>query len=62
LEQLFDLLGLAVVGEKLKEVVEVIDRHLEIFDRGGEVAGVESIAFLWVGGGEVLISTWDDLK
>jgi hypothetical protein len=46
----------------MQEVVEVTDRHLEPFDRGGEVVGVESIAFLWVGGGEVLISTWDDLK
>jgi hypothetical protein len=54
LEQLFDLLGLAAIGEKLEEVVKVIDRHLEPFDRGGEVAGVESIAFLWVGGGEVV--------
>jgi hypothetical protein len=37
LEQLFDLLGLGMIGEKLEEVVEVIDRHLEPFDRGGEV-------------------------
>jgi hypothetical protein len=54
LEQLFDRLGLAVVGEKLEKVIKVIDRHLEPFDRGIEVAGVESIAFLWVGGGEVV--------
>jgi hypothetical protein len=38
----------------MQEVVEVGDRHLEPFDRGGEVAGVESIACLWVGGGEVV--------
>jgi hypothetical protein len=62
LEQLFDRLGLGMVGKKLKEVVKIIDRHWSPFDRGGEVAGVASIAFLWVGGGEVLISTWDDLK
>jgi hypothetical protein len=54
LQQLFDRLGLGMIGEKLEEVVEVIDRHLEPFDRGGEVAGVEPIAFLWVGGGEVV--------
>jgi hypothetical protein len=51
---LFDLLGLAVVGEKLEKVIKVIDRHLEPLDRGGEVDGVEPIAFLWVGGGEVV--------
>lgn len=33
LEQLFDLLGLGVVGEEGEEIVEVIDRHLEPFDR-----------------------------
>jgi hypothetical protein len=54
LEHLFDLLGLGVIGEKLEEVVEVIDRHWSPFDRGGAVAGVESIAFLWVSGGEVV--------
>jgi hypothetical protein len=54
LEQLFDLLGLGMVGEKLEEVVEVIDRHLKPLDRGGEVAGAESIAFLLVACCEVL--------
>jgi hypothetical protein len=54
----------------MQEVVEVIvgkasrfeHRHWSPFDglrpaighRGGEVAGVEPIAFLWVGGGEVV--------
>jgi hypothetical protein len=33
LELLFDLLGLGVIGEKLEEIVEVIDRHLQPFDR-----------------------------
>jgi uncharacterized protein (DUF433 family) len=28
--------------------------HFKPFDRGGEVAGVEPIAFRWVGGGEVV--------
>jgi hypothetical protein len=62
LEQLFDLLGLAVVGKKLEEIIEVADAHFKPLDglrpaighRGGEVAGVESIAVLWVGGGEVI--------
>jgi hypothetical protein len=46
----------------MQEVVEVVDRHLEPFDglrpaighRGGEVASVESIAFFWASGGEVV--------
>jgi hypothetical protein len=46
----------------MQEVVKIIvgeasrfeNRHWSPFDRGGEVAGVESIAFLWVGGGEVV--------
>jgi hypothetical protein len=70
LAQLLDLLGLGMIGEKLKKVVEVIvgaasrfeNRHWSPFDRlrpaighrGGEVAGVEPIAVLWVGGGEVV--------
>jgi hypothetical protein len=62
LQQLFDLLGWAMVGKKLEVVVQVIDRHLEPFDglrlaighRGGEVAGVKPIAFLVVACGEVL--------
>jgi hypothetical protein len=33
LEPLFYLLGLGMIGEKLEEVIEVIDRHLEPFDR-----------------------------
>jgi hypothetical protein len=48
LEQLFDLLGLGMIGEKLEEVIEVINRHFKPLDRGGEVAGVEPIAFLVV--------------
>jgi hypothetical protein len=52
LEQLFDLLGLAVVGEKLEEVVEVIvgeasrfeNRYWSPLNRCGEVAAVEPIA------------------
>jgi hypothetical protein len=61
-----DLLGLAVVGEEVEEVVEIANRHFEPFFGGGEGGGVEAIAFRLVGGGEVgkreLISTWDDLK
>jgi hypothetical protein len=48
LQQLFDLLGLGMIGEEMQKIIQVIDRHLEIFDRGGEVAGVEPIAFLVV--------------
>jgi hypothetical protein len=33
LEQLFDLLGLAVVGKKLEEIVEVADAHFKPLDR-----------------------------
>ncbi len=56
------MLGLGMVGEKLEKVVEVIDRHLEPFDRGVEVAGVKPVACLWVGGGEVVegeIEGWE---
>jgi hypothetical protein len=44
LAHLFDLLGLGMIGEEMQKIIQVIDRHLEPFDRGGEVAGVESIA------------------
>jgi hypothetical protein len=61
-----DLLGLAVVGEEVEEVVEIADCHFEPFFGDGEGGDVEAIAFRLVGGGEVveseLISTWDDLK
>jgi hypothetical protein len=40
-----DLLGLAVVGEEVEEVVEIADCHFEPFFGGGEVGGVEAIAF-----------------
>jgi hypothetical protein len=49
-----DLLGLAVVGEEVEEVVEIADRHFEPFFGGGEGGGVEAIAFRLVGGGEVV--------
>jgi hypothetical protein len=50
-EPLFDLLSLGMVGEKLEEIVEVIvgeasrfeNRHWSPCDRGGEVAGLESV-------------------
>ncbi len=54
MEPLFGLLRLAVVGEKLKEVVEVIDRHFQPFNRGSEAAGVKPIAVLMVACGEVV--------
>jgi hypothetical protein len=41
--------GLAV---EVEEVVEVGDGHCEVFGGGGEGAGVEAVALLWVGGGE----------
>jgi hypothetical protein len=47
------LLGLAVVGEEVEEVVEIAYRCFEPFFGGGEVVGVEAIAFRLVGGGEV---------
>jgi hypothetical protein len=40
-----DLLGLAVVGEEVEEVVEIADRHFNPFCGGCEVAGVEAIDF-----------------
>jgi hypothetical protein len=40
-----DLLGLAVVGEEVEEVVEIADCHFEPFLGGGEVVDVEAIAF-----------------
>jgi hypothetical protein len=54
LEELFGLLGWGVVGKEVEEVVEVGDGHFEIFDGGSEAVGVEAVALLWVGGGEVV--------
>jgi hypothetical protein len=55
-------LGLAVVGEEVEEVFEIAigeasrfeNRHFEPFFGGGEVGGVEAIAFRLVFGGEML--------
>ncbi len=54
LEQLFDLLSLGMIGEKLEKVIKIIDRLFKIFDRRGEAAGVKPIAFLMVACGEVV--------
>jgi hypothetical protein len=48
LKPLFGLLADRAIRKKLEVVVEVIDRLLQGFDRGGEVAGLEPIAFLVV--------------
>jgi hypothetical protein len=54
LKLLFGLLADRAIRKKLEVVVKVIDRLLEGFDRGGEAAGVEPIAFLVVACGEVV--------
>jgi hypothetical protein len=38
----------------VEEVFEIANRHFEPFFGGGEVIGVEEIAFRLVGGGEVV--------
>jgi hypothetical protein len=52
LEELFGLLGGGVVGEEVEEVVEVGDGFFKTLGGGGEAAGVEAVALLWMGGGE----------
>jgi hypothetical protein len=42
---------LETIGEKLEEIIDIINCHLQPFNRGGEVTAVEAIAVLMVGGG-----------